>query len=107
MKNKQSNTIETVKEIFGRGYDISYRWFRVTELMESYYNLVIVPAIVLGCSTCLMQYLFNYMNTGNLFSTMITIANVFGIIVFYMIIMMIDDFTISLKNWYFEEKNLK
>ena len=66
------NMKDLILEIFGHGYTWSYRWFRVKELFDflpSYYELTVIPSIVLGCMTTLGWYVIHYLQCGFAYAT--------------------------------------
>ncbi len=80
-------------ELFGFGYSwpMSYRWHRIKELfnfLPSYYELTIIPSIVLGCLTNLGWYGIHFATLGIVYVT--PIEFVFAFLLF-IIPMTIED----------------
>lgn len=86
MKNK-----ELIREIFGRGYTLQYRWFRIKELfsfLPTYYEITVIPAIVLSCLACILGDSWSFVNTS-MFTY--TVGDAIGIFIFFLSIMTIED----------------
>lgn len=87
MKNN-IGIFESIKEIFGRGYSLSYRLFRLRELIEPYFNLTVIPASFLGCLTTLFITWFNFTvginDIPSLTATMFTVL-------FFLVVMTAED----------------
>jgi len=80
-----------IKEIFGRGYSWSYRWYRIKELfdfMPSYYELTIIPAIVLAALTGLGFCVFNAITIG---VADVSLSEVTFFFIFYLFTMTLTD----------------
>ena len=87
MKNN-IGMFESVKEIFGRGYSLSYRLFRLRELTTPYINLTVIPAVFLGCLTTLLTFWFNFaMNVND----MPTLTTTMFTILFFLVVMTAED----------------
>jgi len=72
-------------------YPMSYRWTRIKELFDflpSYYELTVIPAIVLGCIANLGWYAFNFAFTGVAF---VTHNEFFFAFVFFLVLMTLED----------------
>lgn len=81
------NIRNQIEEIFGRGYDWSYRWYRIQELfgfLPSYYEQTMIPAIVMGCMTNLMWYFIRFSTEGMTYLTKgeLALAFVFWLVLF-------------------------
>jgi len=88
MIKQASQTFDLLQEIFGCGYDLSYRWCRFKELMILYLEWTIIPAIVLGSLTNFGCYILNYFKVGYPF---ITSKEFFGLYLLFFAIMILED----------------
>ena len=80
-----------ISEIFGRGYSWSYRWYRIKELfgfIPSYYELTVIPAIVLGCLTNLGWYAIHFATEGIAY---VTAGEFVFAFLFFIVLMTLED----------------
>ena len=80
-----------ISEIFGRGYSWSYRWYRIKELfgfIPSYYELTVIPAIVLGCLTNLGWYAIHLATEGIAY---VTAGEFVFAFLFFIVLMTLED----------------
>ncbi len=79
---------DSFEEIFGFGYSWSYRWFRIKELFSSYYELTVIPAIVLGCLTNIGWYAIHFASEGFGY---ITAGEFTFAFIFFLVMMTLED----------------
>lgn len=58
------------------------------KLLKSYYELTVIPSIVLGCLTSLGWYVINYIQTGYAYATS---GEVIGAFLFFLAVMTVED----------------
>jgi len=83
---------ESLREVFGRGYSWSYRMFRLREFFshfEYYYEVTVIPAIVLGCATALIHPIFNSISIG--VSSIPTISEAVCAFLFFLVCMSVEN----------------
>jgi hypothetical protein len=57
-------------------------------ILNAYYELTVIPAIVLGCATALLHPIFNYMAIGA--SNLPTIGEAIGVTILFLVPMTIE-----------------
>ncbi len=75
----------------GSGYSWSYRWYRIKELfgfIPSYYELTVIPTIVLGCLTNLGWYAIRFATEGLAY---ITVGEFVFAFLFFLVMMTFED----------------